>query len=59
VTLGAVAAGGRVEPRPTGLAFAATLACLALLPLIDRVPLRAWALYRCGLALALMRGSRR
>jgi undecaprenyl pyrophosphate phosphatase UppP len=59
VTLGAVLVGGRVEARPTVIAFLATLAALPLLRVADRAPLWPWALYRCGLALALMRGSAR
>ena len=59
VTLGAVAVGGRVSPRPLALSFLATLVSLPLLRLVDRGPLWPWAVYRCGLALALMRGSRR
>ena len=59
VTLGAVAVGGRVSPRPLAISFAATLCALPLLRVVDRGPLWPWALYRCGLALALVRGSRR
>jgi undecaprenyl-diphosphatase len=59
VTFGAVAVGGRVEPRPLAVSLCATLVSLPLLRLVDRGPLWPWALYRCGLALALMRGSRR
>lgn len=59
VTFGAAAVGGRVDARPTAVALLATLASLPLLRLIDRGPLWPWALYRCGLALALMRGSGR
>ena len=59
VTLGAVAVGGRVEGRPLAISFLATLVSLPLLRVVDRGPLWPWAAYRCGLALALMRGSRR
>ena len=59
VTLGAVLVGGRVEARPTAISFLATLVSLPLLRVADRSPLWPWALYRCGLALALMRGSAR
>lgn len=59
VTLGAVAVSSRPTLRQTLISFAATAACLPALRLLDRVPLRVWAVYRCGLALALVRGSRR
>lgn len=59
VTAGAVLVGGRPTVRQTAIAFVATAAVVPLLRRLDRVPLRVWALYRCGLALALMRGSRR
>jgi undecaprenyl-diphosphatase len=59
VTLGAAAVGGRVQARPLLLSFVATLVSLPLLRLVDRGPLWPFALYRCGLALALVRGSRR
>ena len=59
VTLGAVAVGGRVSPRPLAISGLATLFALPLLRVVDRGPLWPWAVYRCGLALALMRGSRR
>ena len=59
VTLGAVAVGGRVEVRPTALAFLATRLALPLLRAVDRGPLWPWAVYRSLLALALVRGSRR
>ena len=59
VSVGAAIVGGRPTLRQTALAFTATAASLPLLSRADRVPLRVWALYRCGLALALMRGSRR
>lgn len=60
VTVGAVLAGGGGASPPALLAaFAATLASLPLLRLVDRGPLWPWALYRAVLALALVRGSRR
>ena len=59
VTAGAVLVGGQLRARPLALSFLATLASLPLLRLVDRGPLWPWAIYRCGLALALMRGSRR
>ena len=59
VTLGAVAVGGRVSPRSLAISFLATLVSLPLLRLVDRGPLWPFALYRCGLALALVRGSGR
>lgn len=59
VTLGAVAVSSRPAARQTAIAFLATAASLPLLARADRVPLRWWAAYRCGLALALVRGSRR
>lgn len=60
VTLGAVAVGGRGGSlRAVATSFASTLAALPLLRLVDRGPLWPWALYRCGLALALVRGSAR
>lgn len=59
VTLGAVAVSSRPGVRQTLLSFAATAAWLPALRRLDRVPLRVWALYRVGLAIALMRGSRR
>jgi undecaprenyl-diphosphatase len=59
VSLGAAVVGGRPTWRQSAVAFAATAAALPLLRWADRVPLRVWALYRCGLALALVRGSRR
>jgi undecaprenyl-diphosphatase len=59
VTLGAVAVGGKVQARPVAISFLATLVALPLLRVADRAPLWPWALYRCGLALALMRGSER
>lgn len=59
VSLGAAVVGGRPGARQTALSFLATLVSLPLLRVVDRGPLWPWALYRCGLALALMRGSRR
>jgi undecaprenyl-diphosphatase len=59
VSLGAVAVGGRVESRSLVVSLLATLVSLPLLRVVDRGPLWPWAVYRCGLALALMRGSGR
>lgn len=59
VSLGAAVVGGRVSPRSLATSFLATLVSLPLLRIVDRGPLWPWAVYRCGLALALMRGSRR
>lgn len=59
VTLGAVAVGGRVEARSFALSFVSTLLSLPLLRLVDRGPLWPWALYRCALALELIRRGRR
>jgi undecaprenyl-diphosphatase len=60
VTLGAVAVAGRGgSARGLAASFFSTLAALPLLRVVDRAPLWPWAAYRCVLALALMRGSRR
>jgi undecaprenyl-diphosphatase len=60
VTAGALAwSRSAPAPLPAAASFASALAALPAVRLVDRGPLWPWAAYRAGVALALLRESRR